>query len=87
MSWLSPEERSNYKNILTEVDFDLDIPDTVDRDINWKILGLSSSQALFDHSAMYLVHVWDAPGERLIRVWSNDPQQASIAYSMVCVPA
>ncbi|MCW9024072.1 MAG: universal stress protein, partial [Gammaproteobacteria bacterium] len=58
--WLTRAgEKSKYENILAAVDFDLDIPDTVDRDLNWKILDLSSSLALSDHAAMHLVHVWD----------------------------
>ena len=79
--WLTrAEEKSKYENILAAVDFDLDIPDTVDQDLNWKILDLSSSLALSDFAAMHLVHVWDAPAELPIRLWSNDPELASMAY-------
>lgn len=79
--WLTrAEEKPKYENILAAVDFDLHIPDTVDQDLNWKILDLSSSLAISDFSAMHLIHVWDAPGELSIRLWSEDPEQASIAY-------
>lgn len=79
--WLTRAgEKSKYENILAAVDFELDIPDTVDRDLNWKILDQSSSLALSDHAAMHLVHVWDAPGELPIRLWSDNPEQTSMAY-------
>ncbi|MCW8935641.1 MAG: universal stress protein [Gammaproteobacteria bacterium] len=79
--WLARAgEKPNYENILAAVDFDLDIPDTVDQDLNQKILDLSISLALSNHSAVHLAHVWDAPGEMLVRVWDNDPERASMAY-------
>lgn len=80
--WLTATaEKSKYENILAAVDFDLYIPDNVDRDLNWKILDLSSSLALSDFSSMHLTHAWEGgPCELSIRSWSNNPEQASMAY-------
>ncbi len=77
---LRAEDKSKYENILAAVDFDLDTPDTADQGLNRKILDLSSFLALSDFATMHLAHVWDAPGELSIRLWSNDPEKASMAY-------
>ncbi|AKH20364.1 universal stress protein [Sedimenticola thiotaurini] len=79
--WLVREaEKTNYENILAAVDFDLDNLDTEDQGLNRQILDLSSSLALSDFAALHLAHVWEAPGELSIRLWSDDPETASVAY-------
>ncbi|MDP1709053.1 MAG: universal stress protein [Gammaproteobacteria bacterium] len=82
--WLTrPEEKANYACILAAVDFNLDMPDTsdtVDQNLNQKILALSSSLALSNFAALHLVHVWDAPAEMMVRSWSDNPDEAGMAY-------
>jgi hypothetical protein len=73
-TWLTrAEAKSTYENMLAAVDFDLDIPDSVDWVLDGKILDLSSSLALADFSAMPIAHVWDSTGESFIRLWRDDP--------------
>ena len=79
--WLTRADgKSKYENILAAVDFDLFVPDNVDRDLNWKILDLSSSLALADFSDMHLIHVWEGLGESSIRLWSDNPKQVEMTY-------
>ena len=79
--WLTrPDERSNYACILAAVDFNLDMSDTVDQNLNQQILELSSSLALSDFAALHLVHVWDAPAEMKVRSWSDNPDEAGMTY-------
>ena len=79
--WLTrAEENSNYACILAAVDFNPDIPDAIDQNLNQQILELSSSLALSDFAALHLVHVWDALGEMIVSLWSDNPNEASMAY-------
>lgn len=79
--WLArAEEKSKYQQILAAVDFDPDMPDATEEDLNRRILGLSGSLAFSDFAALHVLHVWDAPSEAMIRNWSNNPEEASIAY-------
>ncbi|HMQ13633.1 MAG TPA: universal stress protein [Candidatus Competibacter phosphatis] len=74
------EEMSNYQSILAAVDFDPEEPDTVEPDLNQKILELACSLALSDFAELHVVHVWDAPGEITIRTWSDNPDEAAKSY-------
>lgn len=79
--WLTrAEENSNYACIMAALDFNPDIPDAVDQNLNQHILDLSSSLALSDFAALHLVHVWDALGEMVVSLWSENPNEASMAY-------
>lgn len=79
--WLTrADEKSKYRHILAAVDFDPDMPDSVEQNLNRQILGLSGSLAFSDFAALHVVHVWDAPAEAMIRIWTDNPQAASIAY-------
>ena len=79
--WLTrADEKSKYQNILAAVDFDPDMPDATEQDLNQQILGLSGSLAFSDFAALHVVHVWDAPGESMIRMWANNPKVASMDY-------
>lgn len=79
--WLtSTEEKPDYACILAAVDFDLDRPGAADQNPNQQILELSSSIALSDFAALHFVHAWNAPAERMVRSWSDNPAAASIAY-------
>lgn len=79
--WLTQADgKAKYDNVLAAVDFDLHIPDDVDRELNWKILDQSSGLAISDFSALHVLHVWDGLAESSIRLWSDNPEQASTAY-------
>jgi len=79
--WLTrPEEKAQYACILAAVDFDLDLTDTVERNLEQLILELSSSLALSDFAALHFVHVWDAPAEIILRSWADNPVEAGMSY-------
>ncbi|MEO8164815.1 MAG: universal stress protein [Betaproteobacteria bacterium] len=79
--WLTrAEEKSKYQHILAAVDFDPDMPDAIEQDLNQHILGLSGSLAFSDFATLHVVHVWDAPAETMIRFWADNPQEASVVY-------
>ena len=79
--WLTrANETSNYACIMAAVDFDPNMPESTEQEINRQILDLSGSLALSDFAALHLVHVWDAPAEGMVRIWADDPREASIAY-------
>ncbi|HET9032857.1 MAG TPA: universal stress protein [Dokdonella sp.] len=79
--WLARAgEKSKYQNILAAVDFNPDMPDAVEQDLNRQILGLAGSLAFSDFAALHVVHVWDAPSEAMVRIWANNPQVASAEY-------
>lgn len=79
--WLTrADEKAKYQNILAAVDFDPDLPDATEQELNHRILGLSGSIALSDFAALHVVHVWDAPGESMIRIWANNPKSARTDY-------
>lgn len=79
--WLThASEKSKYQNILAAVDFDPDMQDTTEDDLNQAILGLAGSLAFSDFAALHVVHAWDAPGEAMIRNWADKPEATSTAY-------
>lgn len=79
--WLTrPEEKSNYARILAAVDFDPEQPDSVVGQLNRQIVELACSLALSDFAELHLVHVWDAPGELMVRTWSDNPDAAAMSY-------
>lgn len=79
--WLTrADEKSKYQNILAAVDFDPDMPDATEQELNREILGLAGSLAFSDFAALHVVHAWDAPGEAMIRNWADKPDASSTAY-------
>ncbi|MER2513412.1 MAG: universal stress protein [Nitrosomonas ureae] len=79
--WLTrEEEKSKYEHILAAVDFNPDMPDTIEQDLNQQILGLSGSLAFSDFASLHAIHVWDAPAEAMLRTWANDSREASATY-------
>lgn len=79
--WLTcTEEKSKYEHILAAVDFDPDMPETTEQNLNRQILDLSCSLALSDFAALHVIHVWDAPAETMLRTWADSPQKASTSY-------
>lgn len=80
--WLTrPDEKSNYARILAAVDFTLHGPSSAqEQSLNNQILELASSLALSDFAELHLVHVWDAPGETIVRSWANNPNDAAKKY-------
>ncbi|WP_420346592.1 universal stress protein [Pelagibius sp.] len=51
--------------------------------LNRRILELAARVAAAAQGDLYLLHVWDAPGEGLVRLWSDgsDPKHAAEAYT------
>ncbi len=79
--WLTRAvENSNYACIMAALDLNPDIPDAVDQNLNQHILDLSSSLALSDFASLHLVHVWDVLGEIIVSLWSDNPNEDSMAY-------
>ncbi len=79
--WLTrAKEKSKYKQILAAVDFDPDMPDTIEHDLNRQILELSGSLAFSDFASLHVIHAWNAPGEAMLRTWADDLQEASVTY-------
>lgn len=79
--WLTREdEKSKYNTILAAVDFELDLPDKADLNLNDQIAELSSSIAVSDFAALHFIHVWDALAEATVRRWSTNPDEAAGAY-------
>lgn len=79
--WLTRTgEVPKYQRILAAVDLDPDRPDPVEENLNRQILGLAGSIAFSDFAELHVVHVWDAPGESMVRLWANNPAAASNDY-------
>lgn len=80
--WLmKPGDKTNYQRILAAVDFDPEEPESPERGPNAEILELSGSLAISDFAELHVVHAWDTPAEMLLRSWSNNPDQAVMAYT------
>jgi nucleotide-binding universal stress UspA family protein len=78
-----PHDKENYACILAAVDFELDMPDAPDdleQKLNQKIVDVSGALALSDFAGLNFVHVWDAPGEMMVRSWASKPNEAADAY-------
>jgi universal stress protein E len=79
--WLTgSEEKSDYTRILAAVDVNPDIPDETEQILNRQILGLASSLAISKFAALNVIHVWDAPFEMKVQLWTDNPREASMAY-------
>lgn len=80
--WLAePVEKATCQRVLAAVDFDPDdLSNTTVQGLNQKILDLASSVALSECASLHLVHVWDAPGEMMVRSWAGNPDEAGMAY-------
>ena len=72
-------ETANYETIVAAVDFDPYQPEQKP-EFNRLILELASSLAISDFSTLHIIHVWDAPGEGLLRNWSDHPQESVVEY-------
>lgn len=80
--WLmGPDEKPKYERILVAVEFSLDdSPESIEKNLNQQILELASSLALSDFAELHFVHVWDTPAEMIVRIWADNPDDASMAY-------
>ena len=79
--WLMPAEKeSEYACIVAAIDLKPDMPDVENDDLNEKIMALSGSLAFSDLVSLHFVHVWDAPGELTVSLWSDNASQASTDY-------
>ncbi len=78
--WLTgPNETPNHARIMAAVDFDPDEPEAAEDDLNTHILETACSLALSDFAELHVVHIWEAPGESLLRSWADDPN-AALSY-------
>ncbi|MFN4120859.1 universal stress protein [Acidovorax sp.] len=67
--------------VLVPVDFDLDGGSGDDTDeLNLSIMKTAVAIAAAGFSELHVVHVWDAPGEMMVRVWSEDAHSAGAQY-------
>lgn len=85
--WITrPGEQTNYANILVAIDINVDADaeatrsPLAERDRNQQLLALACSLALSDFATLQILHVWDAPGEAVIRTWSDDPGAMATRY-------
>jgi len=79
--WLTkPGGSDNYRVVLAAVDLDLEGAPTGLAGLNRRILSLAGSLTLSDFAALHVLHVWDAPGEGLVRAWSDAPDLAAPRY-------
>lgn len=79
--WLTkPGGSANYGTILASVDLDIEGAPPEVAELNRRILALGASLAVSDFAALHVLHVWDAPGEGMIRSWSEDPDLAALRY-------
>jgi len=81
--WLTgPEEKSDYGRVLAAVDVDPDDgPAMSGHALNRQILEIASSIAIADFAQLHLAHVWDAPGETMVRLYANKPDEAGLLYA------
>lgn len=79
--WLTkPGGSANYGTILASVDLDIEGAPPEAAELNRRILALASSLAVSDFAALHVLHVWDVPGEGMIRSWSEDPDLSALHY-------
>jgi hypothetical protein len=70
--WLTkPGGSANYGTVLASVDLDIEGAPPEAAELNRRILTLASSLAVSDFAALHVLHVWNAPGEGMIRLWSE----------------
>lgn len=81
--WLTrPDDKPNYGCVLAAVDFGLDgKPDPGEQELNRQIVDIASSLAMSDFAELHVVHVWEAPGETMVRSWANNPDEAGLIYA------
>lgn len=76
--WLVREDGANApRTVLAAVDLD---PLTADQPktqaaLNRRILETAGRLAALSQAQLHLLHVWDAPGEGLVRLWANDKDE------------
>jgi universal stress protein E len=79
--WLTkPGGSANYSTILASVDLDVEGDPPEVAELTRRILTLASSLAVSDFAALHVLHVWNAPGEKMIRLWSEDPDLSALHY-------
>lgn len=80
--WLMQStEKPNYECIIAAIDFDSSKkPESVNQGLNQQIVELATTLAISDFTELHLVHVWDAPAEMMLRMWSHNPEEAAHQY-------
>lgn len=80
--WLiKADEQQDFRCIMAALDFDPREPISIEQGPNPQIVELATSLASWDFSELHFVHAWDAPGEMLFRVWSDDPEKSALNYT------
>jgi nucleotide-binding universal stress UspA family protein len=77
---LKPDEKPNYSNIITALDFDPWRPETLEQPLNLQLLELGASLALSDFATLHLVHAWETAAEEIVRHWGSHPVTDTIDY-------
>lgn len=84
--WLRPQGSPvSVRTILAAVDVDEALasePETL-RGLNRRIMQLTAKMAIEGAVQVHVLHVWDAPGEGLVRAWSNAPDSSKAAQDYV----
>ncbi|WP_339644948.1 universal stress protein [uncultured Porticoccus sp.] len=80
--WLiKADEKPDYRCIMAALDFDPEEPASAEQGPNRQIIEFATSLAIADFADLHFVHAWDAPGEMLFQVWSDNPEKSSLNYT------
>lgn len=80
--WLiKADEKPDYRCIMAALDFDPEEPASAEEGPNRQIIEFATSLAIADFAELHFVHAWDAPGEMLFQVWSDNPEKSSLNYT------
>ncbi|MDO6747579.1 universal stress protein [Gilvimarinus sp. 1_MG-2023] len=63
----------DYKNIIVAVDFDTEADETLNADLNRKMLGIASALSLADFTALHIVNTYDVPEAGFVSLWVDQP--------------
>lgn len=75
--WLIRAETEASRRILAAIDFDVEGQSPATGQLTQDILELSLSLAVAELAELYVVHVWDAPAEGMLRRWSSEPGEVN----------
>jgi nucleotide-binding universal stress UspA family protein len=76
---LAHETRANYAQVLAAVDFDPWEEDTVENELNRRILDFAASLAVTDFAQLHIVHAWEPITDNVIRVFGSDLSESEHA--------
>lgn len=74
--WLmQPNENPNYRHIMAAVDFNSDITEEENSDLNQEIVNIASALALSDFASLHIVNAYDTPEAGFIGLWAEQPEK------------